>query len=62
MKWTIEKLQEEANKYNTRTEFYKKSSSAYSIATQRKLIDKLFKNHNNLGYSKNILIIIMLVK
>jgi hypothetical protein len=50
--WTIEKLQEDVNKYKTRNEFYKKSSSAYTISIQKGLIDELFKNHTNLGYSK----------
>jgi len=48
--WTIKKLQKEANKYQTRGEFYKKNNSAYSVANGKKLINTLFKNHKNKGY------------
>lgn len=52
MKWTIENLQTEANKYNTRKEFRKKSS-AYSTAKNKKLLNVIFENHDNFGYDKN---------
>ena len=48
--WTKRTLQEEADKYETRREFFKKSNSACSIARKLKLIDELFKNHPNYGY------------
>jgi len=51
--WTYEKLQEEANKYKTREEFSKNSSSAYIISRRRKLLNKLFENHENNGYNEN---------
>lgn len=52
MKWTLEKLQEEADKYETRGEFWKKSESAATISRNKNLIDELFKNHINNGYTK----------
>ena len=51
MKWTLEKLQEEANKYQTRGDF-QKNSSAYSISYHRKILNDLFKNHINKGYER----------
>lgn len=50
MKWTIELLQEEADKCETRGDFQKNCSSAYVIAHHRKLMNELFKNHKNKGY------------
>lgn len=50
-KWSKNKLQKEANKYKTRSEFAKYSSSAYSTAASKKLIDELFKNHENQGFT-----------
>ena len=52
IKWTKKALQEEANKYETRGDFQKYSSVAYGIALNKKLIDKLFINHINNGYSE----------
>lgn len=49
--WTIDKLQEKANIYLTRSEFWEKEPGAASIASNRKLIDELFKNHINNGYT-----------
>lgn len=49
MKWTKEKLQEEANKYNTRSDFRNKNKKAYSASIKRKIINELFKNHPNQG-------------
>ncbi|MCK9415214.1 hypothetical protein M0Q97_00985 [Candidatus Dojkabacteria bacterium] len=51
IKWTYDKLQEEANKYNTRGDF--SHNLAYSSAYRMNLIDKLFENHINSGYSYN---------
>jgi len=51
LKWTIKSLQEEANKYKTRKEF-RENSSAYIAAKSRKMLDELFKNHKNQGYSE----------
>jgi uncharacterized protein (UPF0128 family) len=51
--WTNKKLQEEANKYQTRGEFWEKSEVAAVIARNKKLFDKLFKNHKNQGYCEN---------
>jgi hypothetical protein len=48
--WTKKALQKEANKYNTRFEFAKNNSSAYSVSCSKKIIDDLFKNHPNNGY------------
>lgn len=48
--WTKEKLQDEVNKYETRNEFWKKNVSAATTAKNKKLLDELFKNHNNNGY------------
>lgn len=52
-KWTNKRLQDEANKYKTRGEFSIKSPNAASVASRRKLIDKLFINHPNNGYNEN---------
>ena len=49
--WTKEKLQDEANKYETRGNFWKFSPSAASITSTKKWMDELFKNHINKGYS-----------
>ena len=39
--WTKEKCQEEASKYNNRTDFYKNSSGAYLYATKENILDKV---------------------
>jgi hypothetical protein len=44
MKWTIEKLQEEALKYKTRTEFRLKNSGAYQSAQRRKILKQICKH------------------
>ena len=49
--WTEEKLQDEVNKYKNRVEFRNNSKAAYSAARHKNLIDELFKNHINQGYS-----------
>jgi hypothetical protein len=50
-KWTLEILQEEVKKYKTRSEFQKNNKGAYLSAMRKKLLDELFKNHKNNGYS-----------
>ena len=40
-KWTLEAVHEEAIKYNTKVEFSKGASSAYSTAKQRGWVDKV---------------------
>ena len=54
-KWTKIALQREVNKYKTRGEF-QKNSTAYCSAVSHNLINELFKNHPNQGYttSRNI--------
>jgi len=52
-KWTQELLQIEADKCLTRKEFWNNSHPAANAASKKKLIDELFKNHINKGYSKN---------
>ncbi len=47
--WTFDMLQDEANKYETRSEFKKKNKNAYQIAIKRKIMDELFKNRPNKG-------------
>jgi hypothetical protein len=49
--WTKDKLQEEVNKYSTRTEFNKNNAYAYTKALKMNILDELFKNHQNNGYS-----------
>jgi len=51
--WTKEKLQEEANKYETVGEFFKNNKKAYDISHRKKILNDLFKNHTNLGRDKN---------
>ena len=50
--WTKENLQIEANKYQTRSEFWCKNSSAAKAALKKNITDELFKNHNNEGFSE----------
>ena len=50
--WTEKRLQEEANKYKTRKEFRKMSKNGYSTAVNKHILDELFKNHPNNGYTK----------
>lgn len=52
-KWTIENLQEEVNKYKTRTEFGRNNRNAYLTALNNKMMEELFKNHINNGYNEN---------
>ena len=54
LKWTKEKLQEEADKYETMKEFRKNNYNAYSASTKYNLLIDLFKNHPNKGYTNNI--------
>ena len=51
--WTKEILQEECNKYSTRLEFKKNNYIAYKASHRKKLLDELFKNHKNKGYTRN---------
>ena len=44
MKWTFEKLQKEADKCLTR---------GYTAANKHNLMDEIFKNHMNQGYSRS---------
>ena len=46
IKWTMEKLQEEALKYTTKKEFRKYSESAYSTAKRYKIINDICKHMN----------------
>jgi hypothetical protein len=47
--WTFEKCKEEALKYTLRTEFYKKSGSAYNKATKNKWLDDICKHMDIVG-------------
>jgi hypothetical protein len=40
--WTYDKVNQEAEKYNTRGEFYKGSPSAYAAAYREKWLDDFF--------------------
>ena len=51
LKWTFEKVQQEAKKYNSRKEFGLKSPSAYQKALDMKWIDKI-STHMKKGYTK----------
>ena len=53
IKWTKEKLQAEADKHKTKKDFKENNSSAYEYAKKDGLLDDLFKNHVNKGYSEN---------
>ena len=44
IKWTKEKLQQEANKFDTRNEFRKLSQSAYITARSRGILDNICSN------------------
>jgi hypothetical protein len=52
LKWTLETLQKEANKYETRVEFYDKNQSAYNASSKKNLLNKLFSDHKNKGYCR----------
>lgn len=45
-KWTFEALQTEALKYNTRSEFGRNNTSAYSIAAKMKILDEICSHMN----------------
>ena len=47
--WTVEKLQAIADKCKTRKEMGIKYPNAYRVASRRKIIDELFKNHERKG-------------
>jgi len=47
--WTEEQLAKEALKYNSRSEFQKKNPGAYSIATKKKIKDKICSHMTFLG-------------
>jgi len=49
-KWSLEILQTEADKYKNRKEFRKNNSPAYYTACSKKILNKLFENHQNNGY------------
>jgi len=49
--WNKKKLQNEVNKYETRYDFQKFSNGAYQAAVSKKILDELFKNHPNNGYT-----------
>jgi len=51
IRWTKKRLQKEVDKYTTRREFQQKQKPAYIAVAKRKLMDELFKNHTNQGYS-----------
>ena len=40
--WTIEKLQKEAKKYNSKIDFLKGSPNAYASASRRGILDEIF--------------------
>lgn len=49
--WTKEKLQEKVNLYLTRGEFWEKEPNAATMALNKNIINELFKNHKNKGYT-----------
>ena len=51
-KWNKRKLQVEANKYKNRKDFRTYCSNGYDAALKRKLLDELFINHCNRGYTR----------
>lgn len=52
-KWTLEPLKKEAKKYNSRSEFQSKNSSAYSIAAKENLLDEICVHMNPLREAPN---------
>lgn len=52
-KWTLEALKKEAKKYNSRSEFQNKNSSAYSIAAKENLLDEICVHMNPLREAPN---------
>ena len=46
-------LKTEVSKYETRGDFNKNNRNAYKAAMRMNIIDDLFKNHKNNGYSEN---------
>ena len=52
-KWNLKILKTEVSKYETRGDFNKNNRNAYKAAMRMNIIDDLFKNHKNNGYSEN---------
>ena len=50
--WTEENLQKEADKYELRNDFKDNNASAYNIACDKDILDKLFNDHENQGYAE----------
>lgn len=49
IKWTKEKCEEEALKYNSRSDFQKKSGSAYRASVRYNILDNICSHMNNIG-------------
>ena len=47
-------MQDDANKYKTREDFFENSRDAYDTASRYKLLDEIFKNHKNQGGVKSM--------
>ena len=52
--WTKEKLQKEVDNYETKTDFRNSGNRAYGAAKNKKILDDLFKNHTNQGYTNKV--------
>ena len=54
--WTFDKVKQEAEKYNTKTEFWKGSSGAYTVAKKNNWLDDVTKHMGVVGNKFNRLI------
>ncbi len=50
--WTIDKVREEAKKFNSRSEFKRKSGSAYSYALKNGWLDDVCSDYTNSTFNK----------
>lgn len=48
--WTLERIQEIANKYKTRGEMSSEEPTAYDAALRLMVLDQIFSNHDNNGF------------
>ena len=53
MKWTTEKIQEEALKYDRKVDFFRSSASAYNAAKNKKIFDEVCKHMKNGNAGEN---------
>ena len=53
MKWTIEKIQEEASKHDRRIDFFRQAGSAYNAARKKGILDQICRHMKNSNAGEN---------